>query len=69
MDLSAIGYTEIIVALIAVIGAAVTYLIQKHKELTLEIAERKRTVYASFLENFTEISIAVMNDEDVSGTR
>ena len=66
--LPVIGYTEIIVALIAVIGAAATYLLQKHKELSLEIAEKKRTVYASFLKNFTEISIAVMNDEDVSGT-
>ena len=36
-----IGYTEIIVALIAVFGAAATYLLQKNKELNLEIAEKK----------------------------
>jgi hypothetical protein len=63
-----IEYTEIIVALIAVVGAAITYLLQKNKESNLEIAEKKRTVYASFLKNFTEISIAVMNDEEISGT-
>jgi hypothetical protein len=62
-----IEYTAIIVALIAVFGAAVTYLLQKNKELNLIIAEQKREAYTNFLKNFTEISVAVMHDEDVSG--
>jgi hypothetical protein len=60
-------YKEIIVALIAVFGAVVPYLLQKNKELNLKIAEQKREAYNSFLRNFTEISVAVMHDEDVSG--
>jgi hypothetical protein len=60
-------YKEIIVALIAVIGAVVTYLLQKNKELNLKIADQKREAYASFMKNFTEIAVAVMHDEDVSG--
>src|SRR5260221_10921004 len=43
------------------------YLLQKNKELNLKIAEQKREAYASFLKNFTEIAVAVMHDEDVSG--
>jgi hypothetical protein len=62
-----IEYTAIIVALIAVFGAAVPYLLQKNKELNLKIAEQKREVYTNFLKNFTEIAVAVMHDEDVSG--
>ncbi len=58
---------EIIVALIAVFGAVLPYLLQKNKELNLKIAEQKRVAYASFLKNFTEIAVAVMHDEDVSG--
>jgi hypothetical protein len=62
-----IEYTAIIVALIAVFGAAVPYLLQKNKELNLKIAEQKREAYTNFLKNFTEIAVAVMHDEDVSG--
>lgn len=62
-----IEYTAIIVALIAVFGAAVPYLLQRNKELNLKIAEQKREAYTNFLKNFTEISVAVMHDEDVSG--
>ncbi len=58
---------EIIVALIAVFGAVLPYLLQKNKELNLRIAEQKREAYANFLKNFTEIAVAVMHDEDVSG--
>ncbi len=58
---------EIIVALIAVFGAVLPYLLQKNKELNLKIAEQKREAYASFLKNFTEIAVAVTYDEDVSG--
>ncbi|MGI8570861.1 MAG: hypothetical protein ACR2KT_18380 [Methylocella sp.] len=60
-------YKEIIVALIAVGGAMIPYLLQKNKELNFKIAEQKREAYASFLKNFTEIAVAVMHDEDVSG--
>src|SRR6266853_458586 len=58
---------EIIVALIAVFGAVFPYLLQKNKELNLKVAEQKREAYASFLKNFTEIAVAIMHDEDVSG--
>jgi hypothetical protein len=60
-------YKEIIVALIAVFGAAIPYLLQKNKELNLKIAGQKREAYTSFLRNFTEVAVAVMHDEDVSG--
>ena len=60
-------YKEIIVALIAVFGAVFPYLFQRNKELNLKIAEQKRGAYASFLKNFTEVAVAVMHDEDVSG--
>jgi hypothetical protein len=60
-------YKEIIVALIAVFGAAIPYLLQKNKELNLKIADQKREAYTSFLRNFTEIAVAIMHDEDVSG--
>lgn len=60
-------YKEIIVALIAVFGAVLPYLLQRRKELNLKIAEQKREAYASFLKNFTETAVAIMHDEDVSG--
>ena len=62
-----LDYTAIIVALIAVFGAAVPYLLQRNKELQYKIAEQKQEAYTSFLRNFTEISVAVMHDEDLSG--
>ena len=55
---------EIIVALIAVFGAVFPYLYQRNKELNLKIADQKREAYASFLTNFTKISVAAMYDED-----
>ncbi len=58
---------EIIVALIAVFGAVLPYLFQRNKELNLKIADQKREAYASFLTNFTKVSVAVTHDEDVSG--
>jgi hypothetical protein len=61
-------FTPIIVALIAVFGAAVPYLLQRNKESNLKIAERKREVYTAFLKNFTEISFAVMNNREIGGT-
>src|SRR5438105_2408082 len=58
---------EIIVALIAVFGGVLPYLLQRNKELNLKIADQKREAYASFLTNFTKVSVAVTYDEDVSG--
>jgi hypothetical protein len=58
---------QIIVALIAVFGAVIPYLLQKNKELNLKIAEQKREAYTNFLRNFTDVAIAVTYDEDVSG--
>ena len=60
-------HKEIIIALIAVFGAVIPYLLQKNKELKLKIADQKREAYSSFLRNFTETAVAVMHDEDVSG--
>lgn len=60
-------YKEIILALIAVFGAVIPYLIQRNKEWKLKIAEEKRGAYATFLRNFTDIAVAVMHDEEVSG--
>ena len=60
-------YKEIIIALIAVFGVVIPYLLQKNKELKLKIADRKREAYSSFLRNFTETAVAIMYDEDVSG--
>ena len=58
---------EIIVALIAVFGGVLPYLLQRNKELNLKIADQKREAYANFLTNFTKVSVAVMHDEDISG--
>jgi len=63
-----VNFTPILVALIAVFGAAVPYLIQRNKESKLKIAEQKREVYARFLRNFTEISFEIMNDREIDGT-
>jgi hypothetical protein len=64
-------YKEIVVASIAVVGTVFgivfPYLRQKNKELDLIIAQQKRRTYTRFLRNFTEIAVAVMHDEDVSG--
>ena len=60
-------YKEIIIALIAVFGAVIPYLFQKNKELKLKIADKKREAYSSFLKNFTEIAVAIMHEEDISG--
>ena len=43
-------YKEIIIALIAVFGAVVPYLLQKNKELNLKIAEQKREALQQFSE-------------------
>jgi hypothetical protein len=60
-------YKEIIVAFIGVVGAMITYLLQKNRELNLKIAEQKREAYSIFLKNFTETAVGVIHDEIVSG--
>jgi hypothetical protein len=60
-------YKEIIVALIAVFGAVLPYLLQRNKELNLKIADQKREAYGHFLTDFTETALAVMHDEATSG--
>jgi hypothetical protein len=60
-------YKEIIIALIAVFGAVIPYLLQKNKELKLKIADQKREAYSNFLRNFTETAVSIMHDDDVSG--
>jgi hypothetical protein len=62
-------YKEIIVALIAVFGAVVPYLLQRNKELNLKIADQKREAYAAFLRNYTEVALAAMHNEDMSGVK
>jgi hypothetical protein len=62
-------YKEIIVALIAVFGAVIPYLLQRNKEMNLKIADQKRDAYAAFLRNYTSVAIAVMHDEEVTGKK
>ena len=64
-----IEYKEIIIALIAVFGAVIPYLLQRNKELNLKIAEQKRGAYTNFLKNFTETAVAVVHGGDVSGKK
>jgi hypothetical protein len=52
------------VALIAVFGVVLPYLLQRNKELNLKIADQKREAYASFLNNFTKVAIAAVYDDD-----
>lgn len=54
---------EIIVALLAVFGGVLPYLLQRNKELNLKIADQKREAYTNFLNNFTKVSIAAVYDE------
>jgi hypothetical protein len=62
-----IEYKELIVALIAVLGVVFPYIFQKNKELNLKIADQKRKAYATFMKNFTDTTISVMHDEEISG--
>jgi hypothetical protein len=50
-----------------VFGVVFPYLSKRNKELNLRIADQKRRTYTRFLRNFTEIAVAVMHDEDISG--
>lgn len=58
-------YKEIIVALIAVFGAVIPYLIQRNREHKLKVAERKREAYSAFLNDFTETALRIIHEEDV----
>ena len=51
-------YKEIIIALIAVFGAVIPYLLQKNNELKIKIADQKREAYSHFLRNFTQTVVA-----------
>jgi hypothetical protein len=55
---------EIIVALIAVFGGVLPYLLQRNKELNLKIADQKREAYAAFLNNFTNTAVAATYDDN-----
>ena len=58
---------EITVALIAVFGGVIPYLLQRNWESRQNIAQRKREAYGKFLNDFTERAVAVMHDRHVSG--
>jgi hypothetical protein len=58
-------YKEIIVALIAVFGVVIPYLLQRNKEHKLKLAERKREAYGVFLRNFIETALRIIHEEDV----
>jgi len=60
-------YKEIIVALIAVFGVVIPYLIQRNKEYKLKLVEQKIAAYSEFLRDFTETTVLITHDEDVNG--
>lgn len=58
-------FKEIIIALIAVFGAIIPYLIQRKKEYTLKLVENKTAAYSEFLQDFTETALLVMHDNKI----
>jgi len=60
-------YKEIVVALIAVFGVVIPYLVQRNKEYKLKLAEQKIAAYAGFLRDFTETAVLIVHDEEVKG--
>ena len=58
-------YKEIVVALIAVFGVVVPYLIQRNKEYRLKLAEQKIAAYSEFLRDFTETAVMIAHDEEI----
>ena len=64
-----IQFKEIIVALIAVFGIVLPYLIQRNKEYKLKLAEQKIAAYSEFLRDFTETAILIMHDEEIGGKK
>jgi hypothetical protein len=60
-------YKEIVVALIAVFGVVIPYLVQRNKEYRLKLAEQKIAAYSEFLRDFTETAVLIAHDEEVEG--
>jgi hypothetical protein len=58
-------HKEIVVALIAVFGVVIPYLVQRNKEYKLKLAEQKIAAYSEFLRDFTETSVLIAHDEKV----
>ena len=62
-------FKEIIVALIAVFGVVLPYLIQRNKEYKLKLAEQKIAAYSEFLRDFTETAVLIMHNEKTDGKK
>jgi hypothetical protein len=58
-------YKEIVVALIAVFGVVIPYLVQRNKEYKLRLAEQKIAAYSEFLRDFTETAVMIAHDEEI----
>src|SRR5258708_13356508 len=59
-------YKEIVVALIAVFGVVIPYLIQRNKEYKLKLVEQKIAAYSEFLRDFTESAVVISHNEEVN---
>jgi hypothetical protein len=62
-----IQFKEIVVALIAIFGVVIPYLIQRNKEYKLKLAEQKIAAYSEFLRDFTETAVLIEHGEEVDG--
>lgn len=60
-------YKEIVVALIAVFGVVIPYLVQRNKEYKLKLKEQKIAAYSEFLRDFTETAVLIEHGEEVEG--
>lgn len=60
-------YKEIVVALIAVFGVVIPYMVQRNKEYKLKLAEQKIAAYSEFLRDFTEGVVLIVHGEEVDG--
>jgi hypothetical protein len=60
-------YKEIVVALIAVFGVVIPYLMQRNREYKLKLVEQKIAAYSEFLRDFTESAILISHNEEVGG--
>lgn len=58
---------EIVVALIAILGIVIPYLVQRNKEYKLKVAERKIAAYSEFLREFTETAVLIAHDQVYEG--
>lgn len=57
-------HKEIVLALIAIIGGVLPYLVQRNKEYKLKLAEQKIAAYSEFLRDFTETAVLIAHDEE-----